>query len=46
MMMMMMMTIGELCVVVASYLLVAGVSAWAGAKAGADIMRRYWEGKR
>lgn len=42
----MMMTFGELVIVVASYLIVAGISAWAGMKAGAETMRRYWEGRK
>ena len=36
----------ELCLVVASYIVVAGVSAWIGLKAGAELMRRYWEGRQ
>lgn len=35
----------ELFLVVASYIIVAGVSAWIGLKVGAELMRRYWEGK-
>lgn len=37
-----MMTIPELFLLVASYVFVAGIGAWAGVKAGCEIMRRYW----
>lgn len=36
----------ELFLVVASYIVVAGVSAWVGLKAGAELMRRYWEDRQ
>ena len=40
-----MITMPELFLIVASYIVVAGVAAWIGLKAGAEMMRRYWEGK-
>lgn len=37
--------IPQMLLIVASYLVVAGVAGWAGVRVGAELMRRYWEGK-
>lgn len=37
--------IPQMLLIVASYLAVAALAAWFGFKAGAELMRRYWEGK-
>lgn len=36
----------QVFLIVASYLVVAAIAAYAGLKAGAEMMRRYWEGKK
>lgn len=36
----------QLLFIVSTYLMVAGIAAWFGMRAGAEMMRRYWEGRR